>query len=278
MFRGWYLVAMAIVVCSQAQVVLAATESEKQAVRNFLLARGEFPDGLTVADGIAVTFETYGEERQVGSLFVLKAQIEDTSGQVLKGRGVELLVLAGEQSVVPALLQWEGNNPDVRGKWNGTQVKFANLFLTRELPQNSRLAVVMRTEQGNNMFHVQTFPLASRPAHYQLVAPISHTALESNPPRARWTLSFTTDIPPKSLVSYYVRDEFGSESGMLTFSTLAGPPSRSLNIWDQPHRTWGEGCFTLVVGISKLRFDEDGVMLLSPSIVTAPFGSCQAAD
>ena len=50
---------------------------------------------------------------------------------------------------------------------------------------------------------------------------------------------------------------------------------RSLTIIGQPDRLWGEDCFTLIVGIFKPRFDEDGVMLISPDIITTPFGSCK---
>ncbi len=173
---------------------------------------------------------------------------------------------------MPALMQWEGDDTDIRGVWKGSQITFSNLFLTRDLPQNSQLVVVVRGEQGGNTFHTQAFPLSSSAAKYKLAEVSSEVV--GDPPQMQWTLSFTTDIPQGNLFSYYVRSEYGDISDTITYNVPSHSTS-SLAIIGQPHRLWGEGCFTLVVGLYKPRFDEDGVMLISPDIVTTPFGSCK---
>ena len=245
------------------------SDAGRVAVLDFLLARGEGLDTLTVDDGIEVTFQASPGERQVGKPFSLTAQIEGRQGASMKGKEVELLVLA-EGEVVPALRQWEGEDLVVSGVWKGSQVSFYSLFLTQDLPPEAQLVVVVRDEFSGPKFYAQALPFSSSAARYEL-AEVAYEVVGS-PPRLQWKLSFTTDIPKGTLVSYYVSNEWGDRSDVSTWS-LRRPTSPNMTIVGEPHQTWGEGCFTLVVGLFKPRFDADGVMLVSYDIVTAPFGS-----
>lgn len=247
------------------------SKADRIAVRNFLLARGELHDNLTVDDGIEVTFLASPGQRQVGKPFSLTAQIEHKRGLSMEGKDVELLVLT-DGKVVPALRQWEGDDLVVSGVWDDSQVSFYLLFLTQDLPAGSKLAVVVRDEHSGSKFYAQALPFSSSAARYKLTDEVSYEVVGS-PPRLQWTLSFTTDIPQGTLVSYYVVNEWGDRSDEITWS-LRRPTSPSLTIFGEPHRLWGDGCFTLVVGFFKKRFDENGVMLISyDDIITAPFGS-----
>ena len=281
MFRGCKsVVLVAAVACCWGASLSAISDPStgglgkeaRAAVGDYLLSRGEFPDGLSVSHGIEVSFKSQPSEHQVGRLFSLTAQITNSVGSALQGKDVELLLLDDRQQVIPALMQWEGDNQDVSGVWKGSQVLFKALFLTHDLPQGSQLCVVVRDEKGSNKFRVQAFPLSSRAAKYQL----ADTAYEvvDNQPRSKWTLSFTTDVPAKTLYTYYVRDEYGSRSEAITYSVPSRPASPSLTIIGQPHRLWGDGCFTLVVELFKPRW-ENGVMIIDPDIVTTQFGNCR---
>lgn len=278
MFKSWVL--LVFVVCAGAQTLLAVAEHERQAVRDFLIARGEFPDDLTVSTGIEVTFRKYEEERQVGRPFALAAQINDHAGQSLAGQGVELLVIAGGQRVVQALDRYNANTDDgIGGDWRDEKVYFARIFLTRMLPQNSRLAVVERDVFGGNKFRMQTFPLASRAAKYQLAKPIVSEVLESEPPRQRWTLSLTTDIPADRFVEHYIKDEDGVLASRGEWF-ITDSATSSVTIVGEPYRLYDESkfCFRMVVGIGKPGFDRWSVLPAFSkldAVITAPFGNCQ---
>ena len=247
------------------------SKAASAAVREHLLARGEFPDMLSVSDDIKVSFFSFPNKQQVGKLFSLKAKIKDKQGTSMQGKAVELLVLAGGR-VVPILRQWEGDDmsvrgPEIRGVWKGSAVTFSPLFLTRDLPQDSQLVVVAHDEQGGNTFNARAFPFSSKAAKYTLAKASSE--IVSEPPQMKWELILNADVPRKTLVSYYVTDNDGSASSTIGFM-LTRPTSPSVTIFGKTHRTWGGGCFTLVVGLTKLNFDEDGVMLMDYDIVTAP--------
>ena len=285
--RNWWLVAAIAVACGWLQTGFAATRAEKQAVRDYLLARGEFPDGLSVDGGIEVAF---GKNRdtdvhimiRVGQFNSFTAQIKDEDGQVLQGQDVELLVLPGGQSVVPfTLMRWQGDDPDagsVSGQWRGTQIVFGDLFLTRDLPQASRLVVLVRMQQGGNAFRLQTFPFYSAESEYQLVEPVSYEVLETSPPRAKWTLKFIADIPAHFGISWYVTEKYGSASDVTDLRIEAA--TSTLSILSAPHRTWeGTGCKTLVVNIAMACEDSPKCRTLrrySSMLIVAPFGDCQA--
>ncbi len=61
------------------------SKEARAAVQDFLLARGEFPDGLTVEYGIKVSFKSKPSEQQVGKLFALTAQIKNKLGASMQG-------------------------------------------------------------------------------------------------------------------------------------------------------------------------------------------------
>lgn len=247
------------------------SDADRVVVRDYLLARDGLLDSLTVDDGIEVTFQSSPGKRQVGKPFLLTAQIKDKDGVSVTGKTVELLVLA-DGKVVSALRQWEGDDPDIRGVWEGLQVSFSDLFLTQDLPQGSQLVVVVRDELGGSKFYAQALPFSSSAAQYKLTE-VAHEVV-GNPPQLQWTLSFSTDIPSGTLVSYYVSSEWGDRSDVITHNLPRNRPApSSLTIVGEPHRLWGEGCFTLVVGLFKPSFGAGGVMLVSYDIVTAPFGS-----
>lgn len=234
-------------------------QQTKVAVRDFLLERGEFPDDLTVDYNIEVSFKP--TKQQVGKLFSLTAQLEsETSADK---ESAELLVLANNK-IIPVLKQWEGNDHTIHGIWQGSQIKFDSLFLTQDLPQEAQLVFLMRNKHGGSKFHIQTRPFSSSSAKYNL-STISYETV-SYPPRLRFTLSFTSDVPKGTLFSYYVVNEYGDQTDKITVSPPR-PTSSTATLLGERYRLADDGCFTLVVGI---RPPERGK---SYDIVTAPFGN-----
>lgn len=234
---------------------LAATHNEKQVVRDYLLERGAFPDNLTVKGGIEVDLN-YDNTQQVGRFFNLYLQIKNTNGQVMQGQDVELLILLGSNSVAPyTLMRWQThayNAESVTGTWQGERLIFADLFLTRDLPQNSRLAVLLRSPQRRgDVYYLQTFPIASVAAKTSLAKPLTYEVLESYPPRVKWTLNFNKSIAAASTITWYTAIE-GDITNTDKFTT--GDVASVLTIMDKPHRTYGEeiGCAVLVVKIADI--------------------------
>ncbi len=282
---------MVVALCLQAGTLLASEDTacrsdaarDRAAVQDYLLARGEFPDGLSVTGGIEVELDG-NLTQQVGRFSRFYAQIVDASGQVLQGNDVELLILSGGTSVVPfTLMRWKGDDDagSVGGKWHGERLVFENVFLTRDLPRCSRLAVLVRNKpHGSNEFRLQTFPIASSAAWTQLTEPVTHVVLESYPPRAEWTLKFNRNIAASATITWYVASEYGSESAAVAFVTEKD--STELTIMSQPHRTWeGNSCMVLVVKIDAGNCPDtspdcrSGVLMYHPSeFIAAPFGNC----
>ena len=281
MLRRCWLVA-AVAVASWAQAGLAATQSEKEAVQDYLLARGEFPDGLSITGSITVNMN-YDDTQQVGRFFNLYPQIKDDNGQVLQGNNVELLVLHGGSSVVPfTLMRWKSNDGidagSVVGEWQGERLVFEHLFLTRDLPQNSRLAVLVRNKpHGSNKYRLETFPLASIAAKTLLTEPVTHVVLESDPPRAKWTLKFNRNIPAHTSISWSVISSYGERTAPTNFATKKD--AADLVIMSEPHRTWEDNsCKALAVRIDSTdncqATDCRTVMYHLPEVIAAPFGNC----
>ena len=280
MRRCWLVAAVAV--ASWAQAGLAATQSEKEAVQDYLLARGEFPDDLSVTGGIEVEMN-YDNTQQVGRFFNLYPQIKDNNGQILQGNNVELLVLHGGSSIVPfTLMRWKSNDDidvsSVVGEWRGERLVFASLFLTRDLPQGSRLAVLVRNKpHGSNKYRLETFPLASIAAKTSLTEPVTHVVLESDPPRAKWTLKFNRNITAHTSISWYVISSYGDRTAPTNFATKNN--AADLVIMSQPHRTWeGLDCMALAVSIDSTDNCRDAscrsVMYHPPEVIAAPFGNC----
>lgn len=246
----------------------------------YLLARGEFRDGLNIEAGLEVELN-YDATQQVGRFFSLYPQIKGA-----KGKDVELLILHSGKRVVPfTLMRWQGDDPEsgsVVGKWNGDRLVFRDLFLTRDLPPNSQLAVLVRTQRGDNKFRLQTFPIASIAAKTALTEPVTHAVLESDPPRTKWMLKISASIGAAT-VRWYVTDADGRTSA--EFSFAQEETTSLITILSKPHRTWEDNhCKVLVV-----RFDapnrQQGAPLNSPAwrpnlngwqsrAVAAPFGTC----
>ena len=139
------------------------SQEARVTIRNHLLARGVFPDMLSVSGDIEVSLKDAPTVWEVGKLYSLTAEIKNKFGTSMQGKAVELLVLDGKQ-VLSALQQGEGSDSKIRGVWQGSQVSFNDLSLIRDLPQNAQLAVVARDEQGSYMFYAQTFPISSSAA------------------------------------------------------------------------------------------------------------------
>ena len=255
---------------------------ERAVVHDYLLARGEFPDGLSVAGGIEVSMKFDGTQ-QIGRFFSLYLQIKDADGQEIRDNDVELLILSGGTSVVPfTMMRWQNNDGidagSVVGEWRIKAVAFTDLFLTRDLPQNSRLAVLVRNKpHGSNKYRLETFPLASIAAKTSLTEPVTHAVLESDPPRAKWTLKFNRSISAASTISWYVADGDGLTTDVTSF--VNEKDTAELTIMSEPHRTWEDNsCKALAVRIDSTdNCQATGcrtVMYHLPEVIAAPFGNC----
>ncbi len=293
---------MVAVLCLQAGALLASEDTacrsdaarDRDVVRDYLLARGEFPDGLTITGAIKV--ELNGNlTQQVGRFFRFYPWIVDAGDQVLQGNEVEMLILSGGNSVVPFTLMLWGNEgeddiddagsvsgiwvvDDWRAPW---RLVLPNLFLTRDLPKCSRLAVLVRNKpRSSNKFRLQTFPFASRAAETpQLTEPVTYKVLESDPPRAKWTLKFDRNIASSTTITWYVASKYGKESAPTHFTT--DKDSTELTIMSQPHRTWeGNYCMMLVVKIGgnpgpDCRGSPTNCTYAPHEIIAAPFAGCR---
>ncbi len=294
---------MVAALCLQAGALLASEDTavcrsdvarERAAVRDYLLARGVRPGGLMVTGGIKVRLNYGDAETQVGSFFNAYPQIVDDIGKLLQGNEVEMLILSGGDRVVPfTLMRWNDNSPDagsVVGDWwtddnwsQGWKLVFANLFLTRDLPQCSRLAVLVHDNEeffDGNMFRLQTFPFASRTAETWLTEPVIYRVLSTHPPTPEWTLKFNRNIASSSFISWYVAAENGSVGSVTSFATEK--ETARLTLTTTPYSAWGgDSCMTLVVEITsptvpgcRERDSAIGCLYKSPEIIATPFGNC----